>query len=437
MNAGSRAGSTEMSCLRLAPSFALGLRNRLAQSPQGVALRPGCRGDRILDEAALDGRGEGGLEARGECLVSCRERGFGEDVPGMRLAERVARTRNMSAGEFERDARHELEGRHRVAERFAQAAEKRERCGRCAEADECGRNRGGSRKQAQRRRRHDAERALGADEELLEVIARVVLAQCRELVQHAPVRQHDLEAEHEGTHHAVAQHGRAAGIGRDDAAQRRAALGAERHRQQPVDGGRRGLQFGEHAARFRGQGVVLRGHRADLPHAPQRQQDLVAAWPRRRTAAIAGVAALRHDGDALARAQLDEACNARGRIRQCDERRSAAMQPPEVDLEWLAIGGGLEPAARTEHVLQRLQGGRRHGGDGAIHAGHLTERRVAPQVRAARGDYFASPAFSSGFGFASFLGFGGGAPTPSAMRRSSDSCSSPRMRQSSTMPIRR
>ncbi len=176
----------------------------------------------------------------------------------MRRVERVARAGHVADDELEGDARQELEGRDRVALRLAQHAEQRQRGGRRLERDEGGRHGRGARKQPQRRGRHDAERALGADEQLLQVVARVVLAQGRQLVEHAPVGQHDLEAEHERTHHAVAQDRRAAGIGRDDAAERRAALGAERHRQQAVHGGGRGLQLGEHAARFRREGIVLR-----------------------------------------------------------------------------------------------------------------------------------------------------------------------------------
>jgi hypothetical protein len=49
-----------------------------------------------------------------------------------------------------------------------------------------------------------AERTLGADEEGLDVVARVVLAQALEAREHAAVGEHDLEAEHQVAHHAVA-----------------------------------------------------------------------------------------------------------------------------------------------------------------------------------------------------------------------------------------
>lgn len=39
-------------------------------------------------------------------------------------------------------------------------------------------------------------RTLGPDEELLQVQARVVLAECAQHVQHAPVREHNLQPQH-------------------------------------------------------------------------------------------------------------------------------------------------------------------------------------------------------------------------------------------------
>ena len=142
----------------------------------------------------------------------------------MRSVESVARAGHVADHELERDAREDLEGRDGVPERLPQPAQQREGRGGRIEGDEGGRDGGGARKETERCRGHDAERALGADEELLQVVAGVVLAQRRQPVEHAPVRQHDLQAEHERAHHAVAQHRRAPGVCRHDAAERRAAL---------------------------------------------------------------------------------------------------------------------------------------------------------------------------------------------------------------------
>ena len=63
-----------------------------------------------------------------------------------------------------------------------------------------------------------AERALGADEQLGQVVAGVVLAEPAQPVPDAAVGQHDLEAEHQLAGHAVAQHRGAAGVGGEVAA---------------------------------------------------------------------------------------------------------------------------------------------------------------------------------------------------------------------------
>ena len=62
------------------------------------------------------------------------------------------------------------------------------------EADEGGRARARPGEQLQRRGGDDPERALGADEQVLQVVAGVVLAQLGERVDDAPVGEHDLDA---------------------------------------------------------------------------------------------------------------------------------------------------------------------------------------------------------------------------------------------------
>ena len=73
----------------------------------------------------------------------------------------------------------------------------------------------------------DAQRALGADEELLQVIAGVVLHRLVERGDDRAVGQHHLQAEHQVARHAVADHPVAAGIGGEIAADLAAAAGAE------------------------------------------------------------------------------------------------------------------------------------------------------------------------------------------------------------------
>jgi hypothetical protein len=65
-------------------------------------------------------------------------------------------------------------------------------------------------------------------QEVLQVVAGVVLAQAPESIPHAAVGKHDLEPEHQLARVAVAHHARAAGVGREVAADLAAALRAER-----------------------------------------------------------------------------------------------------------------------------------------------------------------------------------------------------------------
>ena len=90
--------------------------------------------------------------------------------------------------------------------RRAHVAEQRHAGGRRVDADPRGLAGGRLGEQAQHRGRDDAERALGADEQLLHVVAGVVLAQAAQAVPDAAVGQHHLQPEHQVARVAVAQH---------------------------------------------------------------------------------------------------------------------------------------------------------------------------------------------------------------------------------------
>ena len=66
----------------------------------------------------------------------------------------------------------------------------------------------------------DAERALGPDKEMLQIIAGVVLDQLVEAGHDRAVGQYHFETEHEFARHAIADHAIAAGIGGEIAADR-------------------------------------------------------------------------------------------------------------------------------------------------------------------------------------------------------------------------
>ena len=96
------------------------------------------------------------------------------------------------------------------------------------------------------------------------------------------VGQHDLEAEHQLAGHAVAQDRGAAGVGGEVAADRAAALRAQRHREQPAGLLGRGLHVGEHDARVDGDRAGDRVDLADRAHPAERQHDLLARARRGR-----------------------------------------------------------------------------------------------------------------------------------------------------------
>ena len=104
--------------------------------------------------------------------------------------------------------------------------------------------RAGQRMQLEGRAGDDAERAFGADEEMLQVEAGVVLAQAVQAVPDPAVGEHHFEAEHVLARIAVAQHAGAAGVGRDVAADLARAFGAEADRVEPCRVGGRRLLHG-------------------------------------------------------------------------------------------------------------------------------------------------------------------------------------------------
>ena len=144
--------------------------------------------------------------------------------------------------------------------------------------------------------RDDTQRAFAADEELLQVVACVVLQHVVHRVDDGAVRQHDLDAEDQAAHHSVTQYAIPAGIGGDVATDgARPSRADVQWEQQPRIGGRfldrlqNGAGFGQDRRR-----VAVDG--ADGAHAFERQNDPAIA--RHRAPGKPGPAALRHDGHA-------------------------------------------------------------------------------------------------------------------------------------------
>ena len=191
------------------------------------------------------------------------------------------------------EPRHQLEAGDAARGALGREAEQIERRLRRGHADEGGLDRARPRHQAQHRGGDDAERAFGADEQVLEIVAGVVLLELVEVVQHAPVGEHHFDAERVRARDAVGERGGAAGIGREIAADGAGALRRQQLRIEPVDAGRRLARALQRDAGLAGHGVGDGIDLADAVEAVEREHDL--AVMRDLPADEAGVAALRHD----------------------------------------------------------------------------------------------------------------------------------------------
>ena len=135
-------------------------------------------------------------------------------------------------------------------------------------------DRAGLRKQFQHRGGDDAERAFRSHEQMLEIVAGVVLLQLAEVGQEPAVGQRDFDAEHEIARRAVGNRGSAAGIGGEIAADRRRAFRRKRQGKEPVGTARCFLRGEKRRAGLDGQRIRRGVDLADLVETAQRQHDL-------------------------------------------------------------------------------------------------------------------------------------------------------------------
>ena len=264
----------------------------------------------------------------------------------MRRRERIARDGIVPQHRVDADARHELEARHAAGGALLRDAEQIERGLRRRHADERGLDRARARHQPQHRRGDDAERALGADEQVLQVVAGVVLLELVEVVEHAPVGEHDLEAEHMRARDAVGERRRAAGIGGEIAADGAGAFRRQQLRIEPVDRGRRLARAAERHAGLAGDGVGDRVDLADAVEPRERQHDL--AMVRDLPADEAGIAALRHDRRARLVGELEDRGDLGDRARAQHHRRAAVIEIALLDEIGLLRGRIGDGVARAD-----------------------------------------------------------------------------------------
>ena len=195
---------------------------------------------------------------------------------------------------------------------------------------------------------HDAKRALGTDQQLLEIESAIVLLERRERVEHAAVGHHRLQSEHLRTHRAVAQHLCAAGIRRDKAADGCRSLAAKGQGKAQAVFFRQLVQVLQDepglACHLHGVGIDF-AHRV---HPAQREQDGPAGGIGGGSTGHAAVPALRHDGHRVARAQLHESGHLARRGGRGKAQRLACKPPAPVGQPRLEQFGVARKAARPE-----------------------------------------------------------------------------------------
>src|SRR5690349_17077023 len=259
--------------------------------------------------------------------------------------------------EVEAQPRNDLEGRDTVAARAAQAGEEADRCGRIRYRQHRGEVCARAWEDLEHRSGNDAKRAFRADEEILEIVAGVVLAQSFQAVPHAAVGQYHLEPECELAGVAVAKHVDAARVGREVAADLAAAFRAERKREEAIGCERRLLDIGENTARFDRHGVVQRVGLENAVHAPERDHDLTAVRRWRGAAAHAGIAALGDDGGPGLGADFHHGRDFGRAAGAHDHRARAAVDLPPVDDVRLHVARVGDQGLRTDGGSQALDEG--------------------------------------------------------------------------------
>ena len=259
----------------------------------------------------------------------------------------------MTTHHLERHVRHQLEGSHALAAVFAQASEQGHRSGRRRHRQPCRELGLWARKELEHGGRHQPQRTLGADEQMLEVVASIVLAQAAQAVPDAAVGQHNLQTEHQIAHIAVAQHLHAAGVGGDVAADGGRSFRRQRQGEQAVGAGGRLLHLLQDGAGLDRDGVVVGIHMADTVHAGKAYQHLV--FVRDAAADQARVAALRHDADAGLGTGGDHRRDFVRSARPDHALRIAAVAAAPVIHIGFDVGPGFEYVLGTDDCGQTLK----------------------------------------------------------------------------------
>ncbi len=276
-----------------------------------------------------------------------------QHVIGRSLGKRVALVREMMQDEVDAQIRDQLEGSQRRAQHRLRQFEQTQCCVRIPyrghRRDLCRRQR----IELERRGGDHAERALGADEEIAQVVTGVVLAQPAQAVPDLAFGGDHLETEAQFARIAVAQHGGAAGIGRQIAPDGAGAFRREAERIEPAGRVCRLVHPGERDARVDRDRIVDRVECAHPGEPGQREHHRTARCVRGRTARQAGVAALWNDGHPVARAPAHHGGDVLDRVGLGDGDCTPEIAPAPVGGERFDVGRiSDQPAAKA--VAQRV-----------------------------------------------------------------------------------
>ena len=206
----------------------LRLGQHLAEIPEGIGLGDAGRHDGVAHHLLLEAERQDVLDQRPCILGRATRRNLHQHVPGPVLGQRPRHAVGMQQGEVVWATADQFEGGERRAGTVTGKAEQGER--RLGRIQPDKRHLPPLRlgEQLEHGGGDDAQRALGADEQVLEVVAGVVLLEFAQVIEHLAGRQHHLDAEAEFAGIAIGEHAGAAGVGGKVAADLAGSLRRER-----------------------------------------------------------------------------------------------------------------------------------------------------------------------------------------------------------------
>ena len=222
-----------------------------------------------------------------------------DQIPLIRLVERVAGVRDVLGDILDVAAMDQFARGHLVAGGGPHLVQQCERGLHVRHGTDGGALVDEARIDFQGRGRDDTQRAFCADEEMLQVVAGVVLLQPLQPVIDLAIGQHHFQPQHLLPRIAELQHVHAARIGGNVAADHAGALRAQAEREEAAGIQRGLLHVLQDDAGLHRHGQAFGVDLADPVHALQAEHHGLAVRPGRAAAAKAGVAALRHQADAM------------------------------------------------------------------------------------------------------------------------------------------